>query len=198
MRGNKRNSPEPKWDFNSAMSDLRSGHTIKETAKKYGVSYCCLYQSARKHGVSGGVTQRDNRPLEVKVWESVQRMESGCWKWTGRTRHKMKAGVPATPRGLVRYVLGIKDGPTPGRRNCGNSWCLNPEHDSAVCKFSRNEEILIRWRLHVQHYTTMDKLAEKFGITRQRVEQIIRRGDGPRTKVPTAIHTAVNTKGVER
>lgn len=162
-----------KRDYSEAFAEIESGHTVRSVAVRRGVPYQTLYLAVRRAGISGGRLQRDRRPLKEKIKERMEWVGE-CIRWKGGSA-RLAANVQ-TPRQCVRHFLGVT---SPGRYGfrgapmCGNQWCLNPEHSKRERHFDRNEEIRERWRNHLRYKTSMRKLAEEYGITKQRIEQII-------------------------
>ena len=74
------------------------------------------------------------RPIEDRLWEKVERKESGCWEWTG-PRMPRGYGVVNTRSGgtalahRLSYMLFHGD---PGDKSvlhsCDNPPCINPSH----------------------------------------------------------------------
>lgn len=170
-----------KYDIQSALADLRSGKTIRETAKKYGIQYGSMWHAARNYGISGGVRQRDMRSFDQKIRDAITIDPSGCWLWVGRDPRAMAAytpGAPTTPRNVARYLLGL-----PARRipympgqACGTRECINPEHEELGKFQERNKRIMERWRESEEAKTkivTLEMLGQEFGLTRERIRQII-------------------------
>ena len=148
---------------------------------------------------------RKAKPREHFFWKRVDKQENGCWIWTG----KLSAGshyskdTPIFNNGSEKgygYVSALKfaamlcghkflpHGVLSLKRynNCGNLKCVNPEHWAHLCDTNnkeRDDAIKERWALFKKYKTTMLVLGKEYGITRQRVEQIINCKD---VTIPTA------------
>lgn len=77
------------------------------------------------------------RPVEDRFWEKVQKLDSGCWRWTAGLA---KAGYGSFNAGgrPPRYISAhdfsyeLHFGPVPEGleldHTCRNRWCVNPDH----------------------------------------------------------------------
>lgn len=75
--------------------------------------------------------------LQERLEAKIERLDSGCWKWTGSIQHGgygMIWGGP-TQRRLVlahRASYEVYRGPIPAGLTldhlCRNRWCVNPDH----------------------------------------------------------------------
>lgn len=161
------------FNMETVIERILSGESITEVSRDLGVSYQAIYVPLRARGIQGGKKQRDKRPLEEKIKAQLSTNEKGCILWPGRFINFTKD--LGSKIECVCFLLGI---PTPrytatATRICGNKHCYNVEHLARERQFDRNEEVRERWALHLKHSTTMEKLAKEYGLTRQRIEQII-------------------------
>lgn len=120
-------------------------------------------------------------PFKERLYSRIKKDgDGGCWLWTG----SVQGGRPTfqsgpTDRFLVRqYVLKEETGLNGDslRPGCGRSICVNPDHmvvKNGTIPLTAIEEIRRRWALHLAHDTTMKMLGDEFGVTRQRIEQIV-------------------------
>lgn len=131
---------------------------------------------------------------ESHLWQRVEKREDGHWIWHGSLT---KSGVPVFSycdlekgvghwgsRTVYKTIHEVVYGhipPAPLIPKCGKSLCVNPEHmknfEPSSINLERDAEIRKLWNLSKIHKTTMQKLGDKYGITRQRIEQILNHED---------------------
>lgn len=100
--------------------------------------------------------------LKERVWRQVQRLESGCWIWTGH--------VPDRRYGSIRDHLGRNykvhrltyqwaHGPIPDGmvidHLCENKLCVRPDHLEAVTPRTNNRRIFNRPSLSLDDATSI-------------------------------------------
>lgn len=112
------------------------------------------------------------------------------WIWSGATNHQ---GIPnivagkdhknpssklSVPRVLYEKHFGCPpEGPL--YRKCSDRRCVNPSHFGytlrmdAVLNEYQKEEIKERYRLSEKWRVTMESLGNDYGVTKQRIEQIL-------------------------
>lgn len=124
------------------------------------------------------------KPWQERFMKRVD-INGDCWIWTGRIdkhgtpRFSVSSHSTHTAYYLARKVLGSKEDVMHsyrfmGHKNiCGNTLCIHPKHIFAS-RTADKEEVIRLWRNHLEHKTSMPILAKKYGVTRQRIEQIIR------------------------
>jgi hypothetical protein len=160
------------------LKEVSSGKSIREMAHHAGVSYPYLWKRLYDMGFQGGgYRKRDQRPLSVKVWERVEKHPNGCWTWKGPNQVSLALAAPKTARSLVHYVMRLPYTTTKLTPACGNRKCINPKHTATERFPARNETIRKLWKKHLEakkHITSMPKLGRKYGLTRQRIEQILK------------------------
>jgi transposase-like protein len=162
-----------------ALREVVSGKTITEVSRVYGISYQTLYAAIKARGISGGYKQRDMRPLVERAKEFIRIDVEDHWYWCGRDPRGLTTD-PAyrSERNLARLIAG-----QPARRGriwlgqaCGKSNCINPDHENSHRFQKRDAEILLRWKASEEAkkcIVTMDQLSKEYGLTRQRIQQII-------------------------
>ncbi len=165
----------------SAMRAIINGDIgLAAAARKFEVNYFTLWQKLKRQGVTGWKHKEaaDRRPIADRVWDSVDKRESGCWIWVGRSISCMTHLTKGkTPRNVVREMLGlplIKGGDMSSA--CGTRECINPEHSTPALFERRNEEIRARWEKSEEakkSVISQVELAKVYGLTRQRIEQIV-------------------------
>ncbi len=150
----------------------KQGMTYTKIAAEVGISYSRVFDILL---AAGQTRANDTRSWQQKVESYVERLPNGCLRWIGPQKRQvhLTSEVRGSTRAMVNKWLGMPGVRTYGM-TCGNAWCHNPEHAASTREFKRNDEIIDRWKKHMEHRTTMQKLADEFGITKQRVEQIIR------------------------
>lgn len=125
---------------------------------------------------------------EKNLWARVEKRADGHWIWSGQT------SVGGTPvfsycdresgnwgsRTAYKTIHEVVCGHVPSVSlypKCGEPLCVNPEHMKNYEPYSvnldRDLEIRRLWNLSQTHKTTMQKLGDKYGLTRQRIEQIL-------------------------
>ena len=173
MKRMNRSQKEKTWDVESAMADLHGGLTVKEVAEKHRRSYGDVYYAAKRRGISGGWIQRDKRPLAVRIKERLKVQPNGCIKWEGP--NVTFTGSLRIPSQYANFIFGTKFNyyANNNRRICPTIGCLNQEHFLGR-NFERDEEIRAAWRRYQEAKTTLQEMGNKYGLTRQRVEQILK------------------------
>ena len=159
-----------------AIEMVTNGMSIQRAAGLLNTTYYAIHHVISRAGIRGGIHQRNVKDLATRVWEYVEKEPNGCWFWIG-TSTTLSRNY-RTPGKLVKYALGLSTEGYKTGRICLNRRCLNPEHETATRKFSRDSEVIEKWSKHLAakpHVTTLEKLGKEFGITRQRVEQIVKR-----------------------
>jgi hypothetical protein len=80
-------------------------------------------------------------PLEQRFWAKVEKLPSGCWRWTAFCDKAGYARLRQAGRGSEvlyahRLSYEMHKGPIPVSRVldhlCRNRWCVNPDHLEAV------------------------------------------------------------------
>lgn len=158
--------------------------SVAQASRETGVAYHNLWDHVRSLGFKKwkDKLELDRRPISERIWDVVEKRENGCWLWTGRRIGSMTHGLKSyNPRNAIREVLGLPLHPKAKIvfSSCGTPNCINPEHE-AVEKFeARNNEIRARWAKSEEAKTlilTMEDLGKEYGLTRQRIEQIVNGG----------------------
>lgn len=156
---------------------LKAGEGRTSIAKRLGIPYGTVYRVSLKTGLTlakyGAVSWKD------KVAGYISHEEGMCIKWTGPSGSiYLDCTKPnVSPKRAVLLYLGYEKTRNHwGKMSCGNGWCHNPGHSFTYGSLGeyRDGDIVQLWKLHLEHHTTMKKLGERFGLTKQRVEQIIR------------------------
>lgn len=117
-------------------------------------------------------------------------LDGDCWLWNGAVDN---AGIPKiavirsigqkqNTRNVPRYLWRKIKGKEPVKifNICGMKNCVNPLHyrearKSRFRKVTPEQCLEMRefWRLSELHKTTLDKLGERYGITKQMVQLIV-------------------------
>lgn len=109
------------------------------------------------------------------------------WYWDGprhpRSGHPMYAIDYAKSASVVFFLFKRYFGRKPRGKvitTCGDSACINPSHmsDTGTVTEEDKKAIRERWANHLRNLESMRMLGEEFGLTKQRVWQIIG-GDSP-------------------
>lgn len=158
---------------------VSEGSDLYHACLKLGVSYQVVHKVFKsKHPNSfGGFKVRDLRDLKEKIEDFCVFKDNGCIEWTGKSMMALSSKFRGrTPGAYVAYLLGrsLVRGSKRGR-NCGNDNCYHPEHLTVTKSLSKEDldEIKLRWKLNIMYKVTMQELANEYGITRQRIEQIV-------------------------
>lgn len=120
------------------------------------------------------------RPVEEKFWELVEKGEHWVWKGYMQEELPMVAGPNGRMRSARKISWQLAKGCLPPGYlypGCGEPRCVRPEHLQVQDFTARDREIRRRWALHlehVMHVTTFEELGREFGMSRQRVEQIVK------------------------
>ena len=117
---------------------------IKECDKPTVARGFCVnhYRMLQKHGspVHERPLSAINRGLtpEQKFWKGVQKMESGCWHWTGHTDRygygrfqSVVFGIKVSTAHRFSHILHTGEMLTPDvlvMHSCDNRLCCNPDH----------------------------------------------------------------------
>lgn len=116
---------------------------------------------------------------EELFWRRVDKT-STCWIWEGHFHNgspqfSFREGSMSARQAAHELVFGVCS-KAPLRPRCNNKSCVNPYHSDSGYKLSGAdiEEIRRRWVLHLKHKTTLDKIGAEYGVTRQRIEQLVR------------------------
>lgn len=162
-----------------ALAEVVSGKTIVQAAKDNGITYGYLYNIARKEGIKGGWRQRDLRPLIERARSAIQINEdTGHWFWIGPDPSTITKKGPRTKRNWGRFLAGkpLSKNPFAQRSMCGITECINPEHSQKEKFPARNAEIIALWNASEEAKKvvfTLEEIGKKYGLTRERVRQII-------------------------
>jgi len=121
------------------------------------------------------------KPWQERIWKYVEKKEPH-WYWTGHTNgyNSPEFYIRGIPTRSVRKLLFSltysysNNGHLTSK--CGDKKCVKPSHQNSVMKIDKQhkEDILRRYALHLQHKTTMSKLGKKYGVSKQRIEQILK------------------------
>jgi predicted DNA-binding protein (UPF0251 family) len=131
---------------------------------------------------------KKRKSFEDRIKKKITK-ENGHWIWNGCTDVR---GIPkiaiikgtnhSVPRYLFKKWLGKEPLRTRIRNVCGNNMCVNPEHyeearKSRFRKITDEQvlEILELWRLSELHKQTLEKLAARYGVTKQTIGTIVNR-----------------------
>jgi len=128
---------------------------------------------------------RKQKPWQEHFKDRLIYEEGGCISWSGR---KTKKGFPKFSSAVfgggqspykLAYIIFKGEPPSErvkwGQPNCGSKICLNPDHFAIFyCLNNRDiKDIKKRWALSKKYSVTMENLGSQYGITKQRVEQIV-------------------------
>lgn len=104
------------------------------------------------------------------------------WLWTGHVEHGApffngRAKSKSSGRQLAWLVTYGQAADGALQSTCGEQLCVNPAH-MRVCGTDniRDQAIRERWKKHLEHApftTTMSKLGAEYGISKNRIEQIV-------------------------
>lgn len=165
--------PKVSWPIEKAMNDIQTGLSITEVAKKYGVPYASIHHAAKTRGITGGKIQRDMRPIEVKIRDRMKFHLNGCISWIGGDVAFTKKLVNRSRCANFLFGTNFNYRVMKPYRDCLTKGCLNQDHYNGKHHI-RDKEIRAIWRRHMEAKTTLREIGERYGITRQRVEQIIK------------------------
>lgn len=157
------------FDGERAIELVTSGRTIKEASEAVGTSYGDLYHFLRRRGITGGKIMRDRRSLEDKVREITQFHPNGCITFLKRRSFSKQV---YTSVHFFKVLFGYEFKPVPPLRACTTAFCYNPEHYWGK-NANRDAEIRAAWRRYEESKTTLQKLGDTYGLTRERIRQII-------------------------
>jgi hypothetical protein len=147
-----------------------------------------------------------------RINEKIER-QGDCLIWTGAVDQRGSAKIAVEKnsngftiaRNVLRYLWRQERGSYPSRlyNTCGNNRCLNLKHyrlpiNSKFITISNEQVLEIRelWRLSQLHKTTMEKLAKKYGTTKQNIEYIV--NNRVRTNPAQAIREKADSFQIER
>lgn len=125
---------------------------------------------------------RETEPLEKRIYSRIMKESGGCWVWMGTNNGRNMPYYPASRGERIKvrqWVYFRETGKTiPSlHATCGRSTCVRPEHmgiGGGVLSLQDNEDIKRRWALSLAHSITMEKLGREYGVSRQRIEQLVR------------------------
>lgn len=164
---------------------IRKGERLIDLSREMGFSYVSLYQKLKSSGLPLGTKRRDTRDVEIRLREFIER-KGDCWVWVGPERPSFsKEPQLRTMAGCGRWLAGIRDekGKAANYRKlrvfCGTQDCVNPAHYKLDNRRfdKRNEEIVEKWKKSEEckkHVYTYERLGHEYGLTKQRVEQILK------------------------
>ncbi len=167
--------------FQEAVWMIHRGLMVSHVARKLNISYSHLYGRCKTAGISCGVRRQNNRPIIDRIRDAIDKTETGCWLWVGRkpgsfTNDPNYRGT----RNCARALAGLPADLRPRRHTpislCGNLKCINPEHEGMSVFEKRNSEIVQAWKESEEAKKlvfTLESLGEKYGLTRQRILQIL-------------------------
>lgn len=122
-----------------------------------------------------------DEPIEKRIETRIKKEENGCWIWSaGMQKNNPIFNTSNGERIYVRHWVFFQVTKQAGARvhpTCGRDRCVNPEHqvrsggDIPATEF---DKIKTRWALHLAHKVTLDKIGKEYGVSRQRIEQIVR------------------------
>lgn len=120
------------------------------------------------------------RPWQERFWERVTKTKTGCWLWTGnveatrRLRFSLNSQRSLAPRKVAwELVYGTPPTTVLRKPRCGKRLCINPAHTPLGISEADKATIRERWALHLRYSTTLERLGDEYGVTRQRIEQIV-------------------------
>lgn len=156
---------------------LKAGEGRTSIAKRLGIPYGTVYRVSLK--TDAPLAKYSTNSWKDKVEGYIVYKDGQCIKWTGPTDSVYLNGTKPNikPKRAVLLYLGYDNaGHHWGKMTCGNEWCHNPAHSISygISGAHRDNEIVQLWKLNLEHRTTMQKLGNRFGLSKQRVEQIIR------------------------
>lgn len=174
--------------FNEVVKALDSGESRVSIAKRMGITYGKVYSISQAICYVSPNDYRNKKTWREKISSYIDQAPGGCIKWLGPTNGGvyLSSTMPtiSSKRCMLLFLQILQ--PTDhtktlpwGPMSCGNKWCHNPHHSatygmSPKTKEARNKMIADLWKLNLEHKTTMQQLGKKFGLSKQRVEQIIR------------------------
>lgn len=105
--------------------------------KSHSKLYCAMhYQRMKYTGTTDG-GHRERLPLKQRFWKRVEKLDSGCWIWTGSKNVGGYGLVGSGGKGgkyllTHRYSYTIHKGEIPQgmyvMHSCDNPSCVNPDH----------------------------------------------------------------------
>lgn len=130
----------PKWKLKPAervamIAAYVSGDSANSVGKRFGVSLDNVRYHCQKAGVWQG---RRLETMEARFWRKVDKMEGGCWLWTGATFLNGYGCFTLDQQsvGAHRVSFELAKGPIPLALQldhlCMNKLCVNPAHLEAV------------------------------------------------------------------
>ena len=123
-----------------------------------------------------GKQGRPTIPWQKRFWRKVKK-QGDHWLFVASRGQRIRThlhGVSDSPRQAIFDLCGLKSIAHYVTSKCVYKNCVNPSHLEASSDPERNAEIARRWKKHLDNLESMVGLAKEFGITKQRVEQIVR------------------------
>lgn len=103
---------------------LRSGCRPRSRDYPFG------YPRLRRPQGSPKEPRQQRQPLQARIEARIEKLATGCWRWTGRLCRDGYGRIGAASAHRVYYEL-IKGSVAPGLtldHLCRNRWCVNPDH----------------------------------------------------------------------
>lgn len=124
----------------------------------------------------------ESESLEARIESRIHKEpDDGCWVWTGGIHSRRPLFHPTYAESIrvrdwvFHHVTG-KDG-VDLHPICGRNTCVKPEHQArrnGQISILDAERIRRRWALHLAHKTSLVQIGREHGVSKQRIEQIVR------------------------
>lgn len=123
--------------------ELYAKCSAQVVAEKLDISQTGVLRILRRHGVRSRTLSQAQRlgkgDKVANFWKYVEKLESGCWQWTGGKDHLGYGsfkGFARYPGKAYRFSYELHKGPIPKGLTidhlCRNPSCVNPDHLEAV------------------------------------------------------------------